>query len=110
MAITESGYEGAWQDLLDTYENQHVLLFKYMRNIVNCPAVAKQTATDLKRLLTTVRQSKRAFEALQRPVEHWSDWFLFLTERRQIRREAKYGVANGLADLIARQQEDPYLR
>ncbi|KMQ88248.1 bel12-ag transposon polyprotein [Lasius niger] len=79
VAITDSGYEGAWQDLLDNYENQHLLLFKYMRNVVNCPPAAKQTACELKRLLTTVRQSKRAFEALQRPVEHWSDWFLFLT-------------------------------
>ena len=70
--------EGAWKDLVDCYENDCLLLFKYMKCVINCTLAAKSSAAELKRIITIFKRSKRAFGALNRPVDHWSDWFLVI--------------------------------
>ena len=75
--VSEEGYDGAWEDLLKVYENDHLLLFKYMRSLLQCAPASKSSARELKRITSTVNRAKCAFAALKRPTDQWSDWFLF---------------------------------
>ena len=76
--ISDEGYDGAWKELVDCYENDYLLLFKYIRYLVDCAPAARSSAAELKRITSTFKRSKRAFLALKRPVDQWSDWLLFL--------------------------------
>ncbi|XP_012526797.1 uncharacterized protein LOC105831305 [Monomorium pharaonis] len=78
VPISEAAYQGAWADLMKTYDNPRVLLFSHMRNLLKCTPITKPLPTELKRLLGFMTTSIRAFFSLGRPVEHWDDWFVHL--------------------------------
>nr|XP_012215482.1 PREDICTED: uncharacterized protein LOC105667925 [Linepithema humile] len=78
LPLTDAAYQGAWNDLVARYDNQRILLFVHMRNVLSCPNVAKSSPSEIKRLLATVNQSIRAFTSLKRPVDQWDDWLVHL--------------------------------
>ncbi|XP_011881416.1 PREDICTED: uncharacterized protein LOC105569510 [Vollenhovia emeryi] len=76
VEMTDRGFDLAWTELKERYDNRRVLLASHMRNFLNGPSSAKPSSADLKRLSSSVLQAKRSFESLERPVAHWDDWFV----------------------------------
>ena len=78
VPLTDGAYDGAWADLMMRYDNPRVLLCAHMRHLISCPAAAKSSASEIKRLLSVLNQARRAFASLGRPIASWDDWFVHL--------------------------------
>ncbi|XP_011883907.1 PREDICTED: uncharacterized protein LOC105571049 [Vollenhovia emeryi] len=76
VEMTDRGFDLAWTELKERYDNRRVLLATHMRNFLNEPSSAKPSSADLKRLSSFVLQARRSFESLERPIAHWDDWFV----------------------------------
>lgn len=76
VEMTDRGYELAWTELQSQYDNRRVLLATHMRTFLGSPVMTKPSSVELRRLSSAVRQARRSFEALGRPVAHWDDWFV----------------------------------
>ncbi|XP_076397876.1 uncharacterized protein LOC143266125 [Megachile rotundata] len=80
--ITEAGYRGAWEDLELRYGNSRLLSFSHHRALLACPPAKQQSASELKRLLDTFRQTIRAYTTLKKPVTAWDEWFVYLLTQK----------------------------
>ncbi|XP_029171236.1 uncharacterized protein LOC114940670 [Nylanderia fulva] len=60
VPLTDGAYDGAWGDLMMRYDNPRVLLCAHMRHLISCPAAVKSSATEIKRLLGVLNQTRRA--------------------------------------------------
>lgn len=78
ISVNDANYEGAWQLLVKRYDNIRVLLATHLNQVLSCPPVQQESASELKRLIDTSDESRRAMTALKRPVSHWDDWFVHL--------------------------------
>ena len=107
--LTDAAYEGVWSDLVARYDNQRILLFNHMRNLLSCPSVSKASPAELKRVFGVLTQSIRAFASLERPVNHWDDWFVHLLVSKldsQTRLQWETSLGNSRAFPTFRQLRD----
>ncbi|XP_070167756.1 uncharacterized protein [Polyergus mexicanus] len=79
VELSDKGYEMAWTELTSRYNNKRVLLTTHMRAFLNSAAIVKPSSTEIKRLISVALQARRSFASLQRPVDHWDDWFVHVT-------------------------------
>ena len=58
VETSEQGYDRAWQNLVDCYENSFLLLCKYMRCLFDCTPATKSSAAELKPITSTFKRSR----------------------------------------------------
>lgn len=77
--VTGANFDVAWQALCRRYDNHRLRLSTQLNSILKCPPIGKRSVAEFSRLIDTMAQSIRALKLLNRPVEHWDDWFIQLT-------------------------------
>ncbi|XP_029163322.1 uncharacterized protein LOC114934776 [Nylanderia fulva] len=81
-ALTADNFQKAWTDLISFYENKRLLVNSAIQSLLSLKKIAKESSSELERLYTNIMQIYRSLETLQRPVEHWDDFLVFLTVQR----------------------------
>ncbi|CAB0034376.1 unnamed protein product, partial [Trichogramma brassicae] len=76
VQITAENYDGAWQAILDRYDNKKVLLSTHMSHVISCPAMQKKSIEELRRVLDVIRESKQALDNLKIEPEHMGELWL----------------------------------
>lgn len=74
VPITASNYEVVWQSLLDKYQDNRMLVGKYLDKMLNFPALKSESPTNLNNFIETFDHSYRAINALN--IEHLSSYVL----------------------------------
>lgn len=80
--LTADNFSKSWDALVDYYENKRLLVHAALQSLFSLKRMTKESASELERLYTNVMQSYRTLEALQRPVNHNDDFFVFITISR----------------------------
>jgi Protein of unknown function (DUF1759). len=78
ISLTAANYEDAWKLLRMRYENQRMIVYTHMRNLIRQKPIVSDSATALKQLLDNTMESVRALRNLGRPVDAWDDWLTCL--------------------------------
>lgn len=79
FTVTGANFDVAWQALCRRYDNKRLRLTTHLKSLLKAAPVNKGSIADISRILDTTAQCIRALKSLQRPVEHWDDWFIQLT-------------------------------
>lgn len=74
VPITASNYEVVWQSLLDKYQDNRMLVGKYLDKMLNFPALKSESPTNLNNFIETFDHSYRAINALN--IDHLSSYVL----------------------------------
>lgn len=77
FTLTTENYMGAWQMLLDRFDNKKALIYEHLRQLTSQSA-CKDRPEDLKNLLNKTSESLRALQNLGRSVTEWDDWVVFM--------------------------------
>ncbi|XP_025269128.1 uncharacterized protein LOC112639446 [Camponotus floridanus] len=72
----------AWDDLISFYENKRLLVNAAIQALLSLRRMTRESATDLEYLYTNLMQIFRTLETLQRPVDKWDDFLVFLAVQR----------------------------
>lgn len=70
LKISEDNYEIAWNLLTERYNNKRVIAQKHVKTLMEIPNISKESASELRKLLDTVRSHLRSLKSLREPVEH----------------------------------------
>ncbi|XP_072757728.1 uncharacterized protein [Anoplolepis gracilipes] len=81
-AITAGNFQKAWNDLVSFYENKRLLVNSAIQALLSLKRIPKESASDLEVLYTSIMQIYRTLETLQRPVDKWDDFLVFLAIQR----------------------------
>lgn len=65
LPITAVNYQVAWQLLKDRYENKKLIAATYTRGLLNLKAVQKESASDLRQFVNTIRSNLSALKAME---------------------------------------------
>lgn len=74
VPITSSNYDVVWQSLLDKYQDNRMLVGKYLDKMLNFPALKSESPVNLNNFIETFDHSYRAIHALN--IEHLSSYVL----------------------------------
>lgn len=81
-ALTENNFQKAWEDLISFYENKRLLVNASIQALLSLKRMTSESATDLERLYTNLMQIFRTLETLERPVDKWDDFLVFVAVQR----------------------------
>jgi len=81
-ALTADNFQKAWDDLISFYENKRLLVNAAIQALLSLRRMTRESATDLEYLYTNLMQIFRTLETLQRPVDKWDDFLVFLAVQR----------------------------
>jgi len=81
-ALTADNFQKAWTDLISFYENKRLLVNSAIQALLSLKKITKESASDLEYLYTNLMQNYRTLETLQRPVDKWDDFLVFLAVQR----------------------------
>lgn len=74
VPITSSNYDVVWQSLLDKYQDNRMLVGKYLDKMLNFPALKLESPASLNEFIEIFDHSYRAINALN--IEHLSSYVL----------------------------------
>lgn len=79
ITVTAANFPIAWKALETNYENNKIVVNMYLKQITAYPALSKESATDMKQLMSAISNSVQALTNLGRPTDHWDDFLVFIT-------------------------------
>lgn len=82
IALTADNFEKAWTDLISFYENKRLLVNSAIQALLSLKKVTKESASDLESLYSNIMQIYRTLENLQRPIDKWDDFLVFLAVQK----------------------------
>ncbi|XP_046407913.1 uncharacterized protein LOC124172514 isoform X1 [Ischnura elegans] len=82
ISVTEQNFMLAWQSLKDYYENTRRSISAHLASLLDLKPMKNESASELRRIHAGAINLLLALEALQRPVGHWDDLIVIITERR----------------------------
>ncbi|KAG8233174.1 hypothetical protein J437_LFUL008937 [Ladona fulva] len=82
IPITEENFVLAWHSLQTYYENTRRLINAHIATLIDLKPMQRESTSELRRIYSGTVNPLLALEALQRPVSHWDDLIVFLTERK----------------------------
>lgn len=77
-ALTADNFQKAWDDLISFYENKRLLVNAAIQSLLSLKRMTRESATELEYLYTNLMQIFRTLETLQRPVDTWDDFLVFI--------------------------------
>lgn len=78
LQISSANYEIAWSTLKGRFDNKRLIIKKHIQAIHELPNCIHENVGILRNILDSVQKHTRALKSLNRPVEHWSDWLIYL--------------------------------
>ena len=97
LQVTSDNYTRAWTKLKDQYENTRLIVNSCLNSLLQMPPLLKESEQGLNALRGTTSDIREILTALKRPVDHWDDFFIYLTVQRlnpKSRRDWETSVAN----------------
>ncbi|XP_029178147.1 uncharacterized protein LOC114945957 [Nylanderia fulva] len=82
LTITSDNFAVAWTILSSNFENERRLINSYIHRLFTLPNVTAKSATELRALQSKLTAAIAALKNLSRPVEHWSDIFVYIITQR----------------------------
>lgn len=80
--ITDANYLSAWQLLIDTYDNQMVIIEKHLEELFSFPTVKKDDKADsLRQLHFHIQTQLSSLKAIKQPVQHWDTVIIHLAKK-----------------------------
>ncbi|XP_073831622.1 uncharacterized protein [Musca autumnalis] len=76
--LTNDGFENAWTNLKDRFENKRILVNSQLKILFNLAAVKNESAGEIKRLQRDVNNCITSLKLHQIDVESWDPIFVFL--------------------------------
>lgn len=81
IKITSDNYQAAWDLLEDRFENDRLIVYELLNNIYSIPT-ATGGSNGIKLILDTTMESLRELKNLNRPIDEYSDWLVFLIVKK----------------------------
>lgn len=80
--LLDDNFQKAWDDLISFYENRRLLVNAAIQSLFSLKKLSKESAIELEYLYTHLMQIYRTLETLQRPVDKWDDFLVFMAVQR----------------------------
>lgn len=81
IKVTSDNYKAAWEILEKRFENERIIVAELLNSIFTIPN-ATGSANDIKVILDTTLEALRELKNLQRPVESYDDWLVFIIVKK----------------------------
>ncbi|KMQ89359.1 gag-pol polyprotein precursor [Lasius niger] len=82
IPVTAANFARAWKALTSRYENRRILVTTYLDKIFALKPLAQKSSSDLKILLSTVKESLGALNSLGAPTDQWDILIVYVVTRR----------------------------
>lgn len=82
LPITDANFKIAWNVLLQRHDNKRRLIHEHLHVLNTLPLVSSESAFDLTTLRDKTSMAIRTMKNLGRPVEHFSDFLVYLVSQR----------------------------
>lgn len=82
LTVTSDNFPVAWKTLSTNFENKRRLINAYIHRLFTLPNVTAKSVTELRALQSKLSAAIAALKNLSRPVEHWSDIFVYLVTQK----------------------------
>lgn len=78
LTLSPKNFQTAWDRLKHRYENEKVVVNKYLKKLITLPHMKKESndSTQIKNLYDQTDQALLALKNMGRPVESWDDWIV----------------------------------
>lgn len=80
--LTSDNFQKAWDALISFYENKRLLVNSALQSLLSLKRMTKESSTEMEHLYTNIMQIYRTFDTLQRPVQMWDDFLVFIAVQR----------------------------
>ncbi|XP_012524163.1 uncharacterized protein LOC105829678 [Monomorium pharaonis] len=77
-ALTAANFQRSWEALISFYENKRLLVDAELHSLMNLKKMTKESGAELEQLYTNLLEIYRSLEALQRPIDKWDDFLVFI--------------------------------
>lgn len=77
--LSEGNFQIAWDALTKRFENERLIVFRLIERMLNIPAMQRECAHELARLINGTNQCIRALGVLKRETENLDDFLVVLT-------------------------------
>lgn len=81
LEITDVNYDTAWTLLTDRYDNERILVNRWIGLIFSIPP-SRGSAADIKTILDSTQEALQGLKNLNRPVVYYDDFLVYLTETK----------------------------
>lgn len=81
-SLTADNFQKSWEALISFYENKRLLVNTALHSLFNIKRMTKESGTEMEQLYTSLLQCYRSLEILQRPVDTWDDFLVFIATQR----------------------------
>lgn len=82
VTFTADNFQKAWEALISFYENKRLLVNAALQSLLSLKRMNKESASEMEQLYTNITQTYRTLETLQRPVQAWDDFLVFIAVQR----------------------------
>ncbi|XP_015119020.1 uncharacterized protein LOC107042475 [Diachasma alloeum] len=81
--ITENSYETAWRLLVQTYDNERIIIDTHLEELFNFPSISKEDKSEsIKKLVMHIQSHLGALKTFQQPTEHWGTPIIHLAKKQ----------------------------
>ncbi|XP_076298333.1 uncharacterized protein LOC143217679 [Lasioglossum baleicum] len=91
VALRASNFQIAWDDLVAYYENKRMLVGAALESLFSVKSLNRESASDLERLYSEIKQALGALEAVDRPVKYRDDILVFTRLGNSTQPQSKNG-------------------
>lgn len=78
LETSSANYTVAWQLLQSRYDNKRIIAKTHIRLLFDIPAIHKETAVGLRKIVDDTRKHLQALKSLKRPTDSWDDLVVYL--------------------------------
>lgn len=82
LSVTADNFKIAWKLMMSRYENPRRLVNVHLHTLFNLPALKNETAESLRALRDKMNASIEGLRHLRRPVDQWSEIFVFVIAQK----------------------------
>jgi len=78
LAPTDANYSTAWELLKKRYENKKIIINAHLRDIMDLPALSKESHVSLRQFSNTFLKNYRSLEAMGENVHEWNTILIYI--------------------------------
>lgn len=82
IEISDANYIIAWDLLKERFENFRAIVDSHLTELLNIPALTKESYLDLRKLLDTLTQELRSLEVIGVPIKEWDPLIIHIFSKR----------------------------